>query len=229
MAEEGQEVKLLGSWYSPFVFRVRWALKLKGIQYEYIEQDLNNKSSLLLHYNPINKKVPVMIHGGKPIAESLVIIEYMDETWKHNPILPVDPYQKAMARFWAKFIEEKFTVARTLILDGEQQKKEVKQARDVLEILEGELKGKRFFGGDTIGFLDIVLGRIPGWLGAIEEVACIKVFDPIEYPRMKKWMDSFSELPMIKESLPPRNNLVQHFHKFRQHGRDPTTRTGFHY
>uniref|UniRef100_A0A5B7B9J7 Probable glutathione S-transferase n=1 Tax=Davidia involucrata TaxID=16924 RepID=A0A5B7B9J7_DAVIN len=219
MAEEGQEVKLLGSWYSPFVFRVRWALKLKGIQYEYIEQDLNNKSSLLLHYNPINKKVPVMIHGGKPIAESLVIIEYMDETWKHNPILPVDPYQKAMARFWAKFIEEKLieVMRRALILDGEQQEKEVLQARNALEILEEEFKEERFLGGDTIGFLDIVLTGMALWLGAIEEVACVTVFDPIKYPKMKRRMDSFLELSMIKESLPPRDDLVLHFHKIRRY------------
>lgn len=111
MAEGGGEgLKVVGFWVSPFVLRVKWALRMKGLEYEYIEEDIFNKSPLLFQVNPVHAKVPVLVHNGKPLPESLLILEYIDETWKQTPLLPADPYERAMARFWAGFAE--FKVSR---------------------------------------------------------------------------------------------------------------------
>lgn len=106
MAKKEESVKLLGFWISPFSRRVEMALKLKGVPYEYLEEDLPKKTPLLLELNPVHKKVPVLVHNDKILSESHVILEYIDQTWSNNPILPQDPYEKAMARFWAKFVDE---------------------------------------------------------------------------------------------------------------------------
>jgi glutathione S-transferase len=106
------ELKLLGMWASPFVLRARLALSFKGLKYEYVEEEIfGNKSELLVKSNPVHKKVPVLIHNGKPICESLLIVQYIDEA-VHGAttgpsLLPTDPYDRAVARFWAAYIDDK--------------------------------------------------------------------------------------------------------------------------
>ncbi|XP_057982044.1 glutathione S-transferase U8-like [Malania oleifera] len=204
MGEE--EVKVLGVWGSPFSKRVEIALKLKGIPYDYTEEeDLHgHKSVLLLKSNPVHKKIPVFFHAGKPIAESLVIVEYIDETWKANPILPHDPYQRALARFWAKFIDEKCMSALWKVYQGDD--KAVKEAHDCLEILENELEGKKLFGGETIGLADIAADFIGYWMELVQEAGALKLLTNEKYPKLCKWSEEF--VSIVKEYLPHRDKLL---------------------
>ena len=99
------EVVLLGYWRSLFAMRVQIALAKKGIKCEYKDEYLGNKSPLLLQMNPVYKKIPVLIHNGNPICDSLLIVQYIDKVWNdRSPLLPSDPYQRAQARFWADYI-----------------------------------------------------------------------------------------------------------------------------
>jgi glutathione S-transferase len=102
------EVVLLDVKGSPFAARVRIALEEKGIEYKSKVEDLSNKSSTLLKMNPVHQKIPVLIHNGRPICESMVIVQYIDDAWSHKPsLLPSDPYRRAHARFWADYIDKK--------------------------------------------------------------------------------------------------------------------------
>lgn len=107
-----EEVIILDCLISPFCNRVKIALNEKGVSYESREEDLfglkGGKSELLLKSNPIYKKVPVLLHNGKPLNESSIIVNYIDETWaSSSPLLPFSPYERAQARFWIDYIDKK--------------------------------------------------------------------------------------------------------------------------
>ncbi|KAK7294586.1 hypothetical protein RJT34_17475 [Clitoria ternatea] len=209
MATSEEEVTLLGVVGSPFLCRVQIALKLKGVEYKYVEDNLNNKSDLLLKYNPVYKKVPVLVHNEKPISESLVILEYIDDTWKHNPILPAQPYQRALARFWSNFIDDKCVAPAwksVFLVDEKEKEKAGEELFEALKFLENELKDK-YFGGEEIGFVDIAAVFIP----IVQEVAGLQLFTSEKFPKLFKWSQDFHNHPIVEENLPPKDQLFAYF------------------
>lgn len=94
----------------------------KGIAYQYKEEDLNNpqRSQLVLEMNPVRKSVPILVHEGIPVCDSVAILEYIDEVWKDGfpLLLPEDPYERATARFWTHFIDNKVSFMVTYVLKG---------------------------------------------------------------------------------------------------------------
>eukprot|EP00253_Pinus_taeda_P001334 PITA_01334 len=211
--EDGQ-VKLLGVIRSPFVARVRIALALKGIHYEFIEEDiLINKSELLLQSNPVHKKIPVLIHNGKPVCESMIIVQYIEETWDSKApfLMPRDPYDRAIARFWAAFIDDKVvpSILGAFKGQGEEQQKAVEESVANLLLLEEVLRitGKAYFGGDGIGLVDIALGGLWVLIQTVEKVNNIVLNDTQKTPLLCAWADQYCKADKVKNALPDPGEL----------------------
>ncbi|KAJ7943548.1 Glutathione S-transferase [Quillaja saponaria] len=210
-------VKLLGAWASPFVLRVRIALNIKSVNYEFLQETFGSKSQLLLQSNPVYKKIPVLIHADKPISESSIIVHYIDEVWASGPsILPSDPYHRATARFWATYIDDKWFPSLSGIAraQGEEARKAlIQQVEEGLELLEDAFgkcsKGKAFFGGESIGFLDIAFGCFLGWLRAAEAMNGVKLIHEAKTPGLAKWAEKFTADGAVKEVLPETQRLVE--------------------
>ncbi|XP_008226272.1 PREDICTED: probable glutathione S-transferase parC [Prunus mume] len=197
------EVVLLDFWSSMFGMRVRVALAEKGVKYEYREEDLpNNKSPLLLQMNPVHKKIPVLIHNGKPVCESANIVQYIDEAWKDKaPLLPSDPYQRAQARFWVDYIDKNLYEAGKNIwaTKGEEQEAAKKKLIEILKLLEGQLGDDTYFGGEIFGFLDVALVTFYCWFFSYE--TCGNFSIEAECPKLIEWAKRCLQKDSVAKSL----------------------------
>ncbi|KAF3950253.1 hypothetical protein ACB098_11G043800 [Castanea mollissima] len=204
------EVVLLDFWPSMFGMRVRIALAEKGIEYEYKEEDLRNKSPLLLEMNPIHKKIPVLIHNGKPVCESLIIVQYIDEVWNdRSPLLPTDPYQRAHARFWADYVDKKvYEVSRKIwTTKGEEKEAGKKEFFEIFKTLEGELGDKPYFGGETFGFVDLSLIPFYSWFHAIETFGEFNM--EAECPKIVAWAKRCLQIETVAKTLPDQKKVYE--------------------
>lgn len=94
--------RLHGYFRSSASWRVRIALKLKGVDYDYVPVNLvrdggEQYSETYRSFNPL-QAVPALEIDGHVLSESLAIIGYLDETRPNPPLLPDDPYLRAEAR-----------------------------------------------------------------------------------------------------------------------------------
>ncbi|OEL25587.1 putative glutathione S-transferase GSTU6 [Dichanthelium oligosanthes] len=195
------------------------ALRMKGVSYEYIEQDVLDKGELLLKYNPVHKKVPVLIHNGVPLCESQIIVQYIDEVWagaNGASILPADPYERATARFWAAYVDDKLFPAWLGILKATSQDERTEKVNKTLAVvaqLELALaqcsNGKAFFAGDSVGFLDLVVGCNLFWFEALRRMFGVVFVEEGKTPLLAAWAERFGESGAARDVVPDADRAVE--------------------
>ncbi|XLT36622.1 hypothetical protein HN873_067914, partial [Arachis hypogaea] len=156
-------------------------------------------------------------YGGKPICESMLILEYIDELWPHNPLVPHDPYQRTQARFWAKYAHQMVDIVVPLFYiysaDDEEKKKAIEKVQEQLKVVEDQCFSdeKNFFGGDTINMVDLAFGSVLKFIEALEEFNDLKVIEPGKFHHLHSWFNDFKDVQVIKENLNPNDQMVAYF------------------
>jgi maleylacetoacetate isomerase/maleylpyruvate isomerase len=96
-------MKLYDYFRSSAAFRVRIALNLKGLQYDYVTKALLKNEHRAADYLALNPQglIPTLEVDGTVISQSLAIVEYLDEVQPQPHLLPADPLARAQVRSMA--------------------------------------------------------------------------------------------------------------------------------
>jgi len=100
-------MKLYTWWRSQASYRVRIALRLKGLDAEMIPVELTKGEQYDEKYRAVNPGmvVPALVDGDGPaLVQSLAILEYLDERYPEPPLLPGDARERAYVRGLAHII-----------------------------------------------------------------------------------------------------------------------------
>ncbi|KAJ7540870.1 hypothetical protein O6H91_10G034700 [Diphasiastrum complanatum] len=215
-------VLLISEDICPFSMTAKMALTEKGVSYEVQEEPLPNKSELLLKANPVLKKVPALIHDSKSVAESLVILEYIEEEWppshilpRRTALLPKDTHDRATARFWAHYGNRYFweTALKVVKTHGEEQRQMKEETMEMYMTVDSEMAklshGKPFFFGKHPTFPDLVFAPLVVWIPALEAVGGMKFPDAKLCPRITEWVNEIKDHPSVKSSVPDPLRVIE--------------------
>lgn len=169
-------MKLYNYFRSSASFRVRIALALKGLDYEYASVHLvkGGGQQFAAEFKAMNPAalVPVLDDDGTVLTQSLAIIEYLDETWPQPPLLPADAAGRARARAIALAIACEIHplnnlrvlayLSKTLGVSGEEKNAWYRHwveagLATVEAMLAGDSRTGRCCHGDTPTLADICL------------------------------------------------------------------------
>ena len=181
--------ELYAYWRTSAGYRVRVALKLKGIDVTERNVDIDageHRTPEFLKINPLGA-IPALVEAGHPpITQSLAILEFLDEVAPEPPLLPKDPHGRARIRALCSMLAadthplitprvRNYLTANANFDPAAWRAWQVNWFTTGLQAVEARLASDPATGtychGDTITMADIVLASLP----AVMQVFKIKV------------------------------------------------------
>jgi glutathione S-transferase len=200
-------------YYSPMSSAVtaHWALEELGVPYEKVKIDLvarDQDKPAFLALNP-NGKVPLLVHDGVPIFESVAIMIHLGETFGvDKQLFPAPGLARAEAIKWLVWCNVSVGEALSRYLHntspripeerhnakaGEVAKADVDKH---LTILENALEGKQWLVGDSFTLTDL---HVSGWMAYVGMCG----FDLARYPKLEAWAKRASSRPAFARVMAP--------------------------
>jgi glutathione S-transferase len=197
---------------SPRAFKVMAVANHLGLDYELQQLDPTKGEHLSAAYaalNP-NKRIPTMDDDGFVLWESNAITQYLVAKKPESGLVPADARGRAQVNQWqfwdlsswdpscATLVFER--LVKKMLGMGEPDPAKVQEGEQnfnrYAQILDGNLKGRKFVTGNNLTLADFSLGA---WLNMAQPAQ----FPLAPYGEIKRWHASLMELPAWRKALPP--------------------------
>ena len=179
----------------PYAARARIVLAEKGLHYEAVEIDLDDRPAWLYEKNPLGRVPVYEEEGGLVLPESEVIMEYLEERFPEPALWPADPAERALGRLrlrrFDRLGDEYYALRR-----GRESRLDERLAE-----LDALLEAQPFLSGRDYGLADI--GYVPWVLRARDRLDV--ELEP--FPAVADWLERLCARPAIaaeRELVAPR-------------------------
>ena len=209
-------LKLYNFERSPFGWKVRIVLAEKNVHYEAIAPENKNEDPAFAKMNPFRLTPVLQLEDGRTLYESTVINEYLEEAYPTPSMLPRDPYERARVRmiedttdqhFYAMLrglTSSQFEYAPPYLIRKKADQVDHKLLEESrmkihthLPLLENELKGRTWFGGEIFSLADATLA--PSLTMSLKLHGILP--DP-KYPNIAAWTERIMARPSYKSTVP---------------------------
>ena len=183
----------------PYVQRARIVLAEKAIPHKVEFIDLANKPDWFLKISPLGK-VPVLCVDGRPLFESAVIAEYLDEITPGS-LHPGDAFEKARNRSWIEFASATLASIATFYraVDAAALAAASTTLRSRFETLEDEIGDGPWFNGEKFSIVDAAFGPVFRYFEVIDEYGEFEFFAGLK--RVNAWRSSLADRPSVRGAV----------------------------
>lgn len=165
-------MKLIGSLTSPFVRKVRIVLAEKKIEYDFVVDSPWNESTQVPQFNPLGKVPVLLIDDDKPLFDSRVIVEYLDNVAPNAKLFPAPNRERTDTKRWESIADGIIEAAATIVLERRRPPDQQNEAW-ILRHQQKVQLGLRFMAqqlqdtycmGNHLSLADIAVGCALGYL-----------------------------------------------------------------
>jgi glutathione S-transferase len=188
----------------PFAHRARIALEEKKLPYEVVYFTPRERPAELAAVSPDAKSPTIFDDDGKTIVwNSMVVIEYLEERYPDQPLMPRDARDRARARLMMREVEDKlmaavYVLAQELVhkpaaeRDENKVREGIGRLHDILAPWHARLEGKEFLIGDRFTLADVVLFTP---LYSLDKLLGERGELPASLGNLRMWRDAVAKRP----------------------------------